>query len=245
MTEYQIELAIAGELIFHHPEPAAAVFVALQRITGLEADDDQDTGTWMPQFNNICPPTQWVHFNPERIGQDLDLTMQAVIQTALILQCRGHIDLSPDGKMVRTRVINRGAGVYEFTVSSSHVIPVGATKQTAERRTHDTPGLAWSEPPPNPTPQTDPGFVYVMATHPGRGPYKVGKSKRPAERQRQLQNTVPDKLHILHAWPSDQYSHDERQMHYELTEHRVHGEYFACDLDLILAAAQSIGLVAV
>lgn len=81
-----------------------------------------------------------------------------------------------------------------------------------------------------------PGFVYVIEAMDSRH-VKVGFSKKPRERLRELQVGSASPLRLVGSRQGDQSL--ERQMHRALVAHRVQGEWFACDASTALQLLHS------
>lgn len=74
-------------------------------------------------------------------------------------------------------------------------------------------------------------FVYIIG--PEDGPYKIGLSGNVYERIEEIQATSPVKLFLLGARKLDSRFDAvgfERQVHSALKEHRMHNEWFNCEL---------------
>lgn len=65
------------------------------------------------------------------------------------------------------------------------------------------------------------------------GPVKIGHSKNPANRMRELQVGCPDRLHLMGTTPGGR--HLERQIHIELEASRLQGEWFESSAALAVA----------
>lgn len=73
-------------------------------------------------------------------------------------------------------------------------------------------------------------FVYFIQQ--GRaGPIKIGRSRDPIRRLRQLQTAHSEPLRLLHAEPGD--PQDETQAHELFAEARIAGEWFRPTLGLV------------
>ena len=74
-----------------------------------------------------------------------------------------------------------------------------------------------------PTDNTD--YVYVIQMG-NRNIFKIGKSNEPGGRLANLQTASPYKLKLLHFFAADNASAAEEQLHAELYEKRLQGEWF-------------------
>lgn len=77
-------------------------------------------------------------------------------------------------------------------------------------------------------------YIYVIGSD--NPPYKVGISKNPERRLKNLQTGHPQKLriHTLKETDSTKTKLLESAIHYHLRLHRTHGEWFNMDLKNIL-----------
>lgn len=85
--------------------------------------------------------------------------------------------------------------------------------------------------------------VYFMQM--GNGPIKVGISRDPSKRRKQIGELLPYRLKILATVPGNRDL--ERRIHYALGEYRTRGEWFAPDAEVrglaIIAAAKGLPAV--
>lgn len=216
-------------------EPTPTVFMHVhRRMTGSTS-----ALAWR-QFQIVGCPSDWAPICLAELATDIGIRAVDVLVALRYLEQLGYVDIAPDGSAVRTRLINTGSGITTVKLEGS-IIPARwwLGDQLGRRRLE-----TFGPPSPPPPPAPDPGFVYVMATNPIDGPYKVGRSINVESRRRQIQNTVPDRVEVIRTWRADHHKLAEKQMHARLSAHRIHGEYFSCDLVTIEAAAESIGLSA-
>lgn len=68
-------------------------------------------------------------------------------------------------------------------------------------------------------------YVYVICSD--EGLYKIGYSKNPTERMRQLQVSIPHKLTLIHDIMTTQPKLLEKQLHEAYSHKHVRGEWFA------------------
>jgi hypothetical protein len=71
--------------------------------------------------------------------------------------------------------------------------------------------------------QDESGLIYFIQ-HSEGNPIKVGKSRRPFQRLRQLEYTHGVELHIIHLEAGGR--HREKQLHWRFRDFRVAGEWF-------------------
>lgn len=75
-----------------------------------------------------------------------------------------------------------------------------------------------------------PGYVYVMrldsSTNTLECPHKIGKSKTPDIRQRQIGVQLPHPLSLIHVIKADDMDALERQLHERFDACRLNGEWF-------------------
>lgn len=74
--------------------------------------------------------------------------------------------------------------------------------------------------------------VYVIATS-DMGPFKVGRSRDPEQRMRQLQTGHPERLGLRFVHRAPRWM--ESAMHNALASSRMEGEWFGCEFDSIWA----------
>jgi Meiotically up-regulated gene 113 len=71
------------------------------------------------------------------------------------------------------------------------------------------------------------GFVYFAKADP-EGPIKIGWSANPIQRIRSLNASAPSEIRLLAMFPGAK--RDEWELHGELEQHRLRGEWFEdCD----------------
>jgi len=68
-------------------------------------------------------------------------------------------------------------------------------------------------------------YVYAIREQ-ETGKLKLGISKNPHQRMKQLQTANPNRLELVAAIPAPNRFKDESRMHHEASEHRIHGEWF-------------------
>lgn len=81
------------------------------------------------------------------------------------------------------------------------------------------------------------GLIYFMRRADGVGPIKIGCSKWPQERLRALQIWSPEPLEIVATVPGS--FRDERRLHCQFAEHRLHGEWFEAAAPVLAAVARA------
>jgi predicted GIY-YIG superfamily endonuclease len=81
-------------------------------------------------------------------------------------------------------------------------------------------------------------FIYVIGCD--YGPYKIGLSKHPEKRLKQLQTGFPYKLHVhyTHEVDEKQVRNVEKAIHKIMNYNRTHGEWFNLTLDEAIAEVQ-------
>jgi hypothetical protein len=67
------------------------------------------------------------------------------------------------------------------------------------------------------------GFVYLILA--STGPVKIGRSRHPAKRLKQLA-ALPFTVQLIHQIETDDMVWLERKLHREFSAHRVNGEWF-------------------
>lgn len=70
-----------------------------------------------------------------------------------------------------------------------------------------------------------PGYVYIIWS-PMANLFKVGQSKNPKRRIRELKTAIPGGLEVTHIIPTDDMDATERFLHEEANHIRVDGEWF-------------------
>jgi len=76
-------------------------------------------------------------------------------------------------------------------------------------------------------------FLYVIGVH-SSGPVKLGISKNPDRRVRQLQTGHSDRLHLFHTEPVPEGVF-ERLLHNNLRHRRLRGEWFDLTVEQAIA----------
>lgn len=74
--------------------------------------------------------------------------------------------------------------------------------------------------------------VYIIEEE-GTGLYKIGVSRNPPHRRRDLQRGNPRDLRIVHAINSDEPRATEQAIHAALDEYRVSGEWFELPMGVV------------
>lgn len=82
--------------------------------------------------------------------------------------------------------------------------------------------------------------IYVIGTR--EGPYKVGYSSSPAQRLSSIQTAYPHPLSIVASAETASPRAAEKALHLSLKPYRLAGEWFACDLAVILSEMSDLGL---
>jgi len=86
--------------------------------------------------------------------------------------------------------------------------------------------------------RTQPGlFTWIYAIQAGeRGPIKIGRTENPAQRLVTLQQGNAERLRGIAAWVA--VSIEEKQLHQEFADVRLHGEWFqpVCELVELVTA---------
>lgn len=72
------------------------------------------------------------------------------------------------------------------------------------------------------------GWVYAFQAGPLTGPIKLGWSSDPARRLRDLSVAQPNELHLVALLPGDKSL--ERRLHDRLSDFRLSGEWFSCEI---------------
>lgn len=74
-----------------------------------------------------------------------------------------------------------------------------------------------------------PGHIYLAYVESGH--YKIGLSKNPTERIKQLNTNAPHEITLIHTFPADHAKAAEEILHIDFASKRVKGEWFALDED--------------
>jgi len=82
-------------------------------------------------------------------------------------------------------------------------------------------------------------YVYIIGNS-KEGLLKIGASNSPKSRIASLQTNCHFKLSLLKKWATDYAFEVERVVHYELREHRMHGEWFKCSLNIAIDTIQDV-----
>ena len=69
------------------------------------------------------------------------------------------------------------------------------------------------------------GFVYLIGT-PTFGWYKIGKSKTPVLRVKNLGVLLPFKIHVIGVWSAKNHTLLEKTLHEIYSPNRINGEWF-------------------
>ena len=72
------------------------------------------------------------------------------------------------------------------------------------------------------------GYVYLIGT-PVFGWYKIGKSKTPIVRVRDLGILLPFKIRVIGVWKAEDHTLMEQALHEKYIDNRVNGEWFEFD----------------
>lgn len=84
-----------------------------------------------------------------------------------------------------------------------------------------------------------PGFVYLMK---GRDMYKIGRSEDVSRRKKQIEKQWQTNIELIHEFKCKDMAKEESALHTRFWDKRVHGEWFALNLDDIayIKSIQSI-----
>ena len=83
------------------------------------------------------------------------------------------------------------------------------------------------------------GYVYLIGT-PTFGWYKIGKSKTPEVRVKDLGILLPFKLHIIGVWTAQNHHLMESALHEMYKSYRINGEWFEFTKTELLNVLSSI-----
>jgi hypothetical protein len=87
------------------------------------------------------------------------------------------------------------------------------------------------------------GYVYLIGT-PVFGWYKIGKSKTPIVRVRDLGILLPFKIRVIGVWKAEDHTLMEQALHEKYIDNRVNGEWFEFDRKEVYRVADAIPLSA-
>ncbi len=76
------------------------------------------------------------------------------------------------------------------------------------------------------------GYVYLLGSS-EYGWYKIGKSRRPSVRAKELGILLPFEIRPIAIWESERYSALERELHEKFADDRINGEWFKFEIEHI------------
>ena len=155
------------------------------------------------------------------------MSAEVPVPTELVLS-----DLS-DGAVRLYLVASTTSG--QKSSRAEHAETMGISIRTVHRYAKELIDTGWWSVP------AEPGFIYSMAYSIDEGPFKVGRAIDPEKRRFDLQTGSPDRLWLVETWPTRDMNAAETRIHSALSEYRVSGEWFACDMATVRTAVADGG----